>query len=448
MLRQREIRSLFEGRTREAMQHGTDLAGYRRGCAAFLEEFHDNLGVRYDRQTGRSVYRYDENERPVLGRNRLLPKEVVIRRMADALLGHDVVEEHFNPQGGSGLEFNSMPMLESALDPTTFLNVNVMNLAVAGLVNARILEQFDAPDYIGRNLITIVPTTMNGHKIVGVAKIAPQTSAAKGRRPGEQHGEVGFTEQYQTTPETVEQALKCVVTKEAYYFDQVTGQVLETAGTIGDELGYGEEKDIADGVMGVTNSYNFNGTAYNTYQTSSPWINDQSNPFTDELDVDESRQLFVAMTDPVTGREIRVNGRDILCMPARELKFRQGLFGSNVQVGTQINSNFPSRYTQAEVGIHKVNGGMYNVTALTAIWYNRATAADGLNLSASNAKEYWWNGDFKKAFEWHQNWPLTPWQAAASELVMKDRGLIAVYGANYRGIFYSRQPRYVVRNKN
>ena len=164
--------------------------------------------------------------------------------------------------------------------------------------------------------------------------------------------------------------------------------------------------------------------------------------------MDDARQLFVGMTDPATGREIMVNGLDILCMPARELRFREQLFGPNVEVGTQLNSNFPSRYKMSPNQINAVGRGTYTLTPLTAIWYNRATAADGLNLSASNAKEYWWVGDFKKAFYWMENWPMTPWQASASELYMKDRGLVAIYGANYRGVAYAKQPRYAVRNKN
>jgi hypothetical protein len=448
MIRTKTLRELFTARVTEAMAHGTDLAGYKRGGVQFVKEFHDTLGVRLD-----TDLRPGFNTDPTTGvgykpAGTARADEVSLRHLAEALMGHEFVEEYYHPSGG--FDMGNRHLLEVAIDPTSFVNVSLFNLSVAGLVNAEIIAHYDMPDYIGRQLITVKPTNMNGQKLIGTAQIAPVSKAAKGRMPGEHHAEVGFTEKYQTTPETVEQALKCVLTKEAVYFDY-TGQVLETAGTVGDELAYGQEKDIADMVMGVTgltSRYNFVGTTYETYQATSPWVNDIANPFSDETDVDDARQLFVGMVDPITGREVKVMGRDILCMPARELKFRQQLFGSGVQIGTQLTSGYPGRVQTTPVQVGAVSGGAYTVRSVTPIWYNRALAADGLNLAAAAAKEYWWVGDLKKAFWWMENWPLTPWQASADELIMKDRGLIAVFGANYRGIGYVREPRYVVRNKD
>src|SRR5262249_3659944 len=155
------------------------------------------------------------------------------------------------------------------------------NLTISGLVNAEIMTRFTAPEYIGRKLLTTKQTKMNGQKLIGIVPIRPQTAAAKAREPGEMHAEVGLGSAYQTTPTTTEAALKCKVTREAVFFD-LTGDVLEAAGGVGDELGYGQEKLIADCVMGTTASYNRNGTSYNTYQLTTPYINDNSNPFSDE----------------------------------------------------------------------------------------------------------------------------------------------------------------------
>lgn len=430
---------------RSSMRHGTDLDGYRRGCLAFVREFHDCMGVVLDDQAKPTFAIHESTGRMHKLPNSARPEEVSLRQLAEAVHGYDFVEEFYNPN--NGFDFGSRQLVESAVDPTAFLNINTFNLAVAGLVNAKIIEAFTNPAYIGIGLVHVEPTTMNGQKMIGVGRMTPPTKAAMGRKPGERHAEVGMTEMYQTTPETVEDALKVSVTKEATFFD-LTGDVLRRANEVGDSPAYQREKDIADMFLGVSSGYNFNGTSYNTYQTASPFINDHSNPFSDQNDIDEARQLFVGMTDPITGREIQVTGINILCMPARELKFRESLFGTNVQIGTQLNSNFPSRWTQTGNMINQVGGGTYTLTPLTAIWYNRATAADGLNLSASNAKEYWWVGDYPKAFYWMQNWDLQTWQASADELTMKDQGLVAVYGANHRGIGWPKEPRYVVRNKN
>lgn len=434
-MRPAAIRQLYQGRLAEASDP-------RAGAAAFLRDWREALGLNPNATGNRDTYLVEEN-RPVFGPGRFAPHEVTLRQLANALIGVELVEELYNPAPG-GFDFSDT-LHEAAIDPTAFLNINVFNQAVAGLVNARILERFTAPEYIGRNMVTVVPTNMNGHKITGVTGINPQTRLAKKRAPGQAHAEVQFGEAWQTTPETEEQALKCSVTKEAVFFEHQSGEVLRQAGDVGDELAYGEEKEIADLVLGVTNNYNRSGTSNNTYQTTSPWVNDHVNPFTDDEDVEDARQLFVNMTDPDTGREIMVNGLQILVMPQREVRFRERLFGTQLAVGSQ-GSNFASRQIFTQQAIHSVGGGTYTLVPLTQIWYNRATAADGLALSAANASGLWLNGEPKKAFEYHENWPLTPWQAAATELTMKDHGLVAVYGANKRGVGFVREPRYMVRN--
>lgn len=432
MIATSNIRKLFQSRISEARSPKSG-----EGHRAFLREWYETLGLIPDSRM-RPTYITEGVGRYTFGEGRASPSEVSLRGLADAIMGHDFVEEYYHPSGG--MDFGNRHIMEAAIDPTAFLNISTFNMSVAGLVNAAILERFNQPEYIGRNLVKIVPTKKNGDKLIGVARMDATTSNTRGRPPGGPHSEIGFSEAYQTTPETVEQALKCKVTREAVFFD-LTGQVLDEANMVGDELGYAQDKDIADTVIGVTNSYNRNGTSYNTYQTSSPWVNDQSNELLDYRDVDESRQLFVGMTDPESGKEIVVNANTIAVMPAKLLEARHVLnvtyFEERTNSGARVSA-----------GGNPLQGLALNVIELSAIWYNRATAADGLNLSAANAKKYWFHGDFQGAFEWRENWPLTPWQASADELTMKDHGLVAVYGANHRGKAYVREPRKVVRNKN
>lgn len=445
-LRQMWTKHLEEANNNPARQGGH--GDYWTGRLGALREFHDTLGLDTHPRSGLPMIPVNESGLPDLKPRRAPAREFSLRTLAEAIMGHEFVEEYYHPSGGFDFSGMSMGIAEAAIHPTAFIDINTFNLATAGLLQAEIMEGFNQPEFIGRNIVKIVPTRKNGDKLIGVARMGAVTSNAKGRQPGEAHAEVGFGQAYQTTPETVEQALKCRVTREAVFFD-ITDQVMDEARDgVGRELSYGQEKDIADCVLGVVNSYNRNGTSYNTYQTASPWINDHANPFSDETDIDDARQLFVGMTDPESGKEILVNAYTILCMPARELKFRDQLMKTAVQIGTQLNSNFPSRYAMTASQINTVGGGSYTLQPLSAIWYNRATSADGLNLSASAAKEYWWLGDFQRAFQWRENWPLTPWIAAANELVMKDQGLVMVAGANYRGKAYVREPRYVTRNKD
>jgi hypothetical protein len=134
------------------------------------------------------------------------------------------------------------------------------------------------------------------------------------------------------------------------------------------------------------------------------------------------------------------------------------LYGTTLQIGSQLNSGFPSWWQETQnylpqLGKNLGHAGPYRVIPMTSIWYNLMTAGPapangypGLNLSAVNAKKRWYQGDFPKAFTWTENWPLTTWEAPADELVLKDRGIVAVYGANYRGSAWTREPRYVCVN--
>ncbi len=466
MIRTQQLRKLREARIRESMTHGTDLDGYRRGALKFVGELHESLGVAVDGR-GKGYIPTDDRGMPLRPTAAARPEEISLRGLAEAIHGHEFVEEFYHPSGGNGFNFSSRNLMEAAIDPTAFVDISTFNLGVAGLINAKIMERFNAPDYIGRSLVEIVPTNQNGHKRIAVAKITPPGKASRGRQPGEQHMEIGYGEMYQSTPITVEQAEKVLVTKEAVYFD-LTGQVLDGGKEIGDDLMYGMERDIAGTILGVTSlasRYNFNGTTYETFQASSPWINSQSNPLVvgsfDETNIDKSRQLFVGMTDPVTSREIKVIGKTVLVPPASELLMRFALYGAAIQLGSQNTSGaFPGAWTThanelAKLGKGMGHEGQYNVIPMTSIWYNLLTASatatngyPGLALSAVNANKRWYHGDFEKAFEWQENWALTPWQASADEYIMKDRGLIAAYGANYRGSMFVKEPRYIVVNTN
>ncbi len=425
------------------MAANNDRGAYGRGCVRFLEDFHESLGVQFDGRRMKPTYPKGDDGRPTKTPGTLRADEYSIRYLAEAILGHDFVDEYYQPSGG--FDFTNRQLMESAIDPTAFLNINVFNLSVAGLVNAEIMDRFQLASRIGDQLCTTKPTTMNGQKLIGIASVGKYTTTAKNRQPGERHAEVGFGEMYQTTPQTLEQALKCPVTKEAVFFD-LTGDVLEVAGSIGDELGYGRELDLINEFIGVTNTYNFKGTSYNTYQGTSPWVNTLSNPFSDWQDVDDSRQLFIGRTDPITSKEILVEGQDVLVMPQREFIWRHTLNLTQVVRNTQFGaSQYPSVQGYGGNPLAQM-GGLNLLTSVIA--YNRHTASDGLALSAANAKEYWYHGDFKKALWWMENWPLTPWQASADEYVMKDQGLVAVFGANYRGVPYMREPRYLNQNTN
>jgi len=77
----------------------------------------------------------------------------------------------------------------------------------------------------------------------------------------------------------------------------------------------------------------------------------------------------------------------------------------------------------------------------SAYAYRRLIAAE---VSASDAKKYWFVGDFAKAFAYMENWPITVVQADSNSEASFNRDIVAQFKASERGVAAVMNPRYVV----
>lgn len=427
MINSRKLVGIMESHAEQAKKNGSDdraatFAGVRKMSETVIE----SVGITRD-----------EYGRPSIKSGSIKPTEYDLVEIAEA------IGEQFGFRGfarsmfdkSERLQFHGMTALEAGpgIDPTAFAAINLWTATAAGLVEAQVIEKFANPLFIGDRMVETKPTRLNGQKFIGVTGIGDK---AQTRNPGEPHARAGFGAHYVTTPELEEKALAVEVTQEADFYD-LTGQVMDTAAGVGTELGYRKESTQLDLVLGISNPYNYNGTGYNTYQTATPWINNQSNPLSDYNDVDDALDLFRQMTDPVTGKEILVMPTQILHHPSRAMDFHQVLNATEVRNVTNTNTT--------TIAPNPLAGRRFELLE-SPIAANRCTAAAGLNLSADNAKARWYIGDFKAAFKWMEAWPLRVNSVSANEFVMRDRGLIAAFFANYRGIGAVREPRHVVVN--
>lgn len=427
MINSRKLVGIMESHAGQAKKDGMDdRAATLKGINEMSKIVLESVGITRD-----------EFNRPSIKAGSIKPIEYDLVEIAEAI-GDQLGFRNFGRSlfdKSERLQFHGMTAMEAGpgIDPTAFNAISLWTSTAAGLVEAQVIEKFANPLYIGDRMVETRPTRLNGQKFIGVTGIGDK---AQTRNPGEPHPRAGFGAHYVQTPELEEKALAVEVTQEADFYD-LTGQVMETAGGVGEELGYRKESTQLDLILGVTNPYNYNGTGYNTYLTATPWINNQSNPLSDFNDVDEALDLFRQMTDPVTGKEILVMPTQILHHPSRRMDFYQVLNATEIRQTTNTNTLTvaPNPLTA---------GGASRFELLESpIAANRCTAAAGLNLSAANAKARWYMGDFKKAFMWMEAWPLRVNPVAATEYVMRDRGLIAAFFANYRGIGAVREPRYV-----
>jgi hypothetical protein len=418
MLKFKEYRRLLEKGVTESQANGGNEVDARE---TFVNDFRMLLGITED-----------ENGNPVIAKGAMRPDEVNIPLLAEAIFGMEKTREFFYHDSGP----DRRTILESGpLDPSAMLNINTFSLTVGGLLEARIIAAFNNPAYIGERLVTTMPTRKNGEKMIGVTGTA---SEGKTRAPGKPHPRTGLGNHYITTPELEEKALAIDITKEVVRYD-LTGDVLRQAGAIGDSLAYGREKTRLSLVIGGSNPYVYNGVGYNTYQTTTPWVNNQQNEFADLSDLENSKKLFRRMRDPATNREIMVEGWQVLVAPDREISFDRVLNATEVRETTNTNT--------VTIGGNPIKGRYEIMSSQIEFNLRQAAAADGgLALDETNSLKRWYHGDFKKAFAWMEAEPLTTRQASPGEYLMMDHGLIASFFSSYVGIGAVIEPRYVVVN--
>src|SRR5262249_8264226 len=123
MIRYKALRSMFDGHLREAHQNNRSLQSAR---VAGLRELFDTIGLTMDEQSFGPATNLDERGLPVLKEGRAQSIEVDFRELAEAIAGHDFVDEFYHPS--SGYSFAGQALREAAIDPTAFINVSTINL--------------------------------------------------------------------------------------------------------------------------------------------------------------------------------------------------------------------------------------------------------------------------------------------------------------------------------
>lgn len=444
MINQVKIRGLYESRTR-------DSGGRRR----FVEEIRHNLGLS---DTNGNDHR-DLAGNKKLGERSIRPEQFSLRELAEAIIGpswrvvfDDSQRSNFAQlqRARSLSEATGAPLLESTgvgIDPTAFLDINAFSSVVGGLIEVKILEAFQNPELIADRLCPPERTRLNGQKVIGLMPIG---DAGRKRLPGETHTRVQFGERYVTTPETRENALAVDVNKEAVFFD-LTGDILNMASTVGEALAYRKELEVINTIIGGVNTFNWNGSAYNTYQTSKTlgFTNSITNQLIDWESLQADILQFSRQEDPDTGKRILIRPNTLLVNPGKFMTASLITGASAMERRTAPGATQSTAVSLSVAqGAPNPYSGQFNIITSPLLEQQclASTANGGLALSVSDATNTWWMMEAGKAFKYMQNYPLTVTQAAPNQYEMLDRGIIASYFANERGIPAVISPWHAVKN--
>lgn len=362
--------------------------------------------------------RYQQHIFEALESKRLRPDDFSVRDLFEAICGTEslrLIDPHRKSGGRMLME------AANAVDTSFFSNIT------GQIMFSKVKEGYDSPEFLWQDLCTTQPTTLlNGERIPGIGEVGDKAETVG---EAEIYPEMGLNEEYLDTAPTVKRGMVLSVTKEATIADR-TGLLLDRANNLGRWLGVNKEKRVIDLVIGSTNNYKRNGTAFNTYQAATPWINTVANALVDWTDIENAELLFDAMSDPNTGEPIIVGSGLSLIVPTALLRTATRILNATE---VQHVDNQVAATTYRTLGSNPLKGTTYKI--LSSPYVKRRTS------SAST----WFFGDPKRAFRYMEVWGIETAQAANNSEAEFMYDIIARYKVSERGVAQVYEPRYMTK---
>ena len=354
-----------------------------------------------------------------LKQKHLRPDDFSLRDLAEALVpqGRDWVAALDPRRGGTTL-------MESgeAVDVSAFSNIT------GQVIYAKIMEGMQNAEFIASRMIETIPTRLDGEKIPGVGALGDVAQVVE---PGMPYPSVGFGEDWIETPATTKRGFIVPVTREAVFFDR-TNLVLRNAAQVGEALGLNKEKRILDVIIGAVNNFKWRGTEYDTYQASTPWVNVKtSNALEDWTNIDAVEQVFADLTDPNTGEPILIRGNTLLVPSSLRATALQIVSATQVSSGDITSGDGVQTIAQNPISSYQVESSRLLKSRLAA---------------ASIATSTWFTGDFRRAFAYMENWPITVTQSPAHSDEDFNKDIVVRFKASERGAVAVMEPRAVVKS--
>lgn len=363
-----------------------------------------------------------EHLREALTQGQLKPQDFSLRELAEATAGPEWVKQ-LDPRGGG------IRLLEAGdgVDVTAFSNIT------GQVVYSRILEAYQQEAFVVSKLVDTIPTRLDGEKIPGIGRIADSAAEV---HPGMPFPSVGLGEDYIETPATTKRGFIVPVTREAIFFDR-THLVLQRAAEVGEVLGLNKEKRLLDLVIGTTANYKWKGVGYDTYfgaNEGGPWVNSITDELADWSDLDAAEQCFADILDPSTGEPVMVQANTLLVMPAYRHAAARILNATELVYGADsgaIRTTYANPYHRSY--------RFYD----SRLAYRRLVAG---GQTEAAAKKWWFLGDFRRAFAYMENWPITVTQSPPGSEADFNQDIVIRFKASERGAAAVINPRFVVKS--
>lgn len=323
----------------------------------------------------------------------------------------------------SGGPKSGVKLRESGVDTAAFANIT------GQIVYSKVLTAFNDPVFVAPRVTTTVPTEFDGEKIPGMGRTGDEAETVAEGHP---YPLAGFGEEWINTPSIAKRGFIVPVTKEAIFFDR-TGLILERARETAQWLAVNKEKRVLDMVLGITTSYSRNGAAavaaYGDTSATHPFDNlAASNALADYTDVENAQLLFDALLDPNTGEPIIVNATQVICGTSLVMTARR-VFNATQFEYVATHSTFSPN--PLGTSAFDIVSNQYVASRLTA---------------GSVATSTWYLGDFRNAFWYMENWPITSSEAPSNSELEFTHDIVARYKVSERGAPACIEPRRAVKS--
>lgn len=354
-------------------------------------------------------------------------RDLSVRDMFEGICGSEALAAISYRKSGR----RSITESASAVDQAAFSHITGQFLFTA------MKEAFDGPEFLWPLLCDSQQTNnLFGERIPGVGGIGDRAEIVEEGKP---FPSVGLNEEWLQTSALIKRGFKIAITREITIADK-TGLVVQRAKDGGRWMSLNLEKRGLDEVFGVTNTYNRNGTATNTYLTSGAYVNQQTKSLTDWTSIEAAELLFDAMTDPNTGEPIVLGPNRMLIVPSalartarRILQGSETAHVDNTVSSSTIRQFYPNPMTERLAGGKLVGGGY---TAVSSPYVKARTG------SATT----WFFGEPKKAFKRMYAWDVESVEAPANHPDNFDKDIVTQHKFSEMSVFQTMEARYMAKN--
>lgn len=349
----------------------------------------------------------------------ILPEQLSIREIADAVLGIESVRNMMHASDGV-----------AAMEAVAPVNSSAFTNITGNMIFEATVAAYEAAAPIAKFLVTEESSRRDGGRDIGLANIDDDVLVVE---EGAEYPDMKFGEDYIDIPTSKKRGAKIGVTREAVFFDE-TGRILEQARGIGERMGTNKEKRILRTVLGLDNTFVRKGIARNTYVAAGdPRINLKAGTaLTDWTSIDAAMAVFNEMNDDRTAAEpINVVPNMILAPQQLEWTAKRIFSATEIRQATQggnLQTYSPNMLTQTVV--------------LTSPWIKKLLVEAGVDPTVAGTR--WYFGDFKRAFRYRTLFPLA-FRAAVHDKDDFERDVVAQYRVDERGTPRIVAPWYVAQ---